>query len=417
MKFSRFVKAAAWAALISPLAALAAGQPGAALPSINSHVYTQTNESDNKIIHFARRADGTLVEVQRVATGGKGNNGYKIITGEKSAPDPLVSMGPVTMSGDHKLLFSVNAGDSSVSSFAVGKDGKLQLRDHQPTGERGVPTSVTYNNTTGTLYVMHATGPNHIRSFQVQDGKLAATGKAYTVNTERFKRRFATQIITSPDDRFVLVNVLYNDFPEPVNGFPKVVSANDGTQDGVMVFPVNADGSLGKPVANDAGGKTPFGLIFLNGSNTTFVNTLSDPNGAILSTLGADGKITNSAPAFVRGATRNGASDTCCICMSPDNRYAYATNFASSDITTFEIAGDKISNAANSEGFVQGTYKSLGGVVTSGPVDSWASKDGYFYQLYPNARQLVAYRMDGPHLRKIADYPVPFNSTVGLAGF
>lgn len=66
---------------------------------------------------------------------------------------------------------------------------------------------------------------------------------------------------------------------------------------------------------------------------------------------------------------------------------------------------------------MQGTYKSLGGVVTSGPVDSWASKDGYFYQLYPNARQLVAYRMDGPHLRKIADYPVPFNSTVGLAGF
>lgn len=417
MKFTFILKAAVLSAAASILVACATdpGNPqSSSQVSSSSHLYTQTNETNNQIIHYARQTDGSLVEVERVATGGKGTSGFKIFTGQKSAPDNLVSAGAVILSADHSMLFAVNAIDSSVSSFAVGKDGKLQLRDRQPTGEKAPPTSLAYSSKARTLYVMHTTGPNHIRSFKVADGKLTPTGQAYTLNTPQFNNRVATQIVASPDERFLLADVVFNSPP------PKVVAANEKTKDGLMVFPINADGSLGKVVINDAGGPGPFALTFLHGSNNTFVNTLAEGSGAVLSTLGTDGKVSNSTLAKV-DLTRapKGPAETCWVSLSPDNRYAYATNYGFGNITSYSIANGKISVAADNQGYVpgDGNYKAAAGVVTSGPVDSWASKDGYLYQIYPNARQLVAYKMNGPKLEKVGSYPVPYNSTVGLAGY
>ena len=37
--------------------------------------YTETNEPDNKVVVYARGADGSLTEIQRVDTGGAGVNG------------------------------------------------------------------------------------------------------------------------------------------------------------------------------------------------------------------------------------------------------------------------------------------------------------------------------------------------------
>src|SRR5262249_53362592 len=37
------------------------------------HLYMQTNETKNAIIHYQWAADGTLTEVERVATGGAGS--------------------------------------------------------------------------------------------------------------------------------------------------------------------------------------------------------------------------------------------------------------------------------------------------------------------------------------------------------
>lgn len=418
---NRFFKLAAVSAVVATLAACSGGSdfdPESALTG--SHLYTQTNETRNQIIHYARKKDGTLVEVERVGSGGMGTNGAKPLTGAKSEPDSLVSAGAVAMNADHSLLFGVNAGDASVSIFAIGNDGKLELRDRQPTGEKGAPSSVTFNNRTQTLYVLHTQGPNHIRSFKVVDGKLVSTGNAYTVNTAQFGDRVASQIISSPDDRFVLVDVLFNAPPRVENGAAVLTPSNAGTKDGVMVFPVNEDGSLGNVVINDAGGPTPFSLAFLHGSTNTFVNTLAAGNGVVLSTLGADGRISSSPVANVDlSAAPNGPSETCWVSLSADNRYAYATNFGFGNITSFAIDNGTIRTAASNQGHVagDGTYRSGAGVVTSGPLDSWASSDGHLYQVYPNAKELVAYKMNGATLEKLASYPVPYNSPMGLVGY
>src|SRR6267378_1041565 len=53
------------------------------------HLYMQTNEVKNAIVHYHRSANGTLTEVERVATGGAGSGTFKPISGQETRPTPL----------------------------------------------------------------------------------------------------------------------------------------------------------------------------------------------------------------------------------------------------------------------------------------------------------------------------------------
>src|SRR4029077_10342325 len=79
------------------------------------YLYMQTNEIRNSVIHYHRLANGTLTEVQRVATGGAGSGTYKPISGQESAPNAFEGAGSVILSPDQKFLFATNGGDNSVS--------------------------------------------------------------------------------------------------------------------------------------------------------------------------------------------------------------------------------------------------------------------------------------------------------------
>src|SRR5262249_44462755 len=98
------------------------------------HLYMQTNETRNVIVHFRRSADGTLAEIERVATGGSGSGTFKPISGQDSAPNAFEGAGSVILSPGRRLLFATNGGDNSVSSFRIDENGGLTLVDVQPTG-------------------------------------------------------------------------------------------------------------------------------------------------------------------------------------------------------------------------------------------------------------------------------------------
>lgn len=51
------------------------------------HLYMQTNEVQNAVIHYLRSANGTITEVDRVPTGGAGSGLYKPISGQENAPN------------------------------------------------------------------------------------------------------------------------------------------------------------------------------------------------------------------------------------------------------------------------------------------------------------------------------------------
>src|SRR5215475_6748644 len=98
------------------------------------HLYMQTNETRNAVVHYRRAASGTLTEVERVPTGGSGSGTFKPISGQESAPNAFEGAGSVILTPDHRFLFTTNGGDNSVSSFAVDKDGRLTPIDVKPTG-------------------------------------------------------------------------------------------------------------------------------------------------------------------------------------------------------------------------------------------------------------------------------------------
>ncbi len=81
------------------------------------HLYMQTNEAKNCIIHYHRSANGTLTEVERAATGGAGSGTFKPISGQDSAPNSFEGASSVILSPDRRFLFATNGGDNSVSSF------------------------------------------------------------------------------------------------------------------------------------------------------------------------------------------------------------------------------------------------------------------------------------------------------------
>ncbi|MFI5612130.1 urease accessory protein UreD [Amycolatopsis sp. NPDC051903] len=156
--------------------------------SAAGHLFSmQTNEVKNVIIHYTRGADGGLTEVERIPTGGAGSGVYKPVSGQASAPNAFEAAGSVILTADKRLLFTTNGGDNSVSSFALGADGKLTLVDVKRTGNivdgrSGTAKSLAFSPTTSTLYVLHSFGPDHVRLMTVDpDGKLTARDEGYTV--------------------------------------------------------------------------------------------------------------------------------------------------------------------------------------------------------------------------------------------
>src|SRR5215472_15468708 len=98
------------------------------------HLYMQTNELRNAVVHYRRASNGAIEEVDRVASGGAGSGEFKPTSGQESAPNAFEGAASVILSPDHRLLFATNGGDNSVSCFAVADDGRLTLLDACPTG-------------------------------------------------------------------------------------------------------------------------------------------------------------------------------------------------------------------------------------------------------------------------------------------
>src|ERR1700740_2153362 len=151
--------------------------------SMNGHEgvanpYTQTNEVRNSVVHYRRAPNGTIAEVDRVSTGGAGSGTFKPTSGQESSPNAFEGARSVILSPDRRFLFTTNGGDNSVSSFAVGDDGRLTLIDVCPTGNpvegrSGTAKSLAYAPETGTLYALHSLGHDHLRLLSVDaDGKL-----------------------------------------------------------------------------------------------------------------------------------------------------------------------------------------------------------------------------------------------------
>ncbi|MFE2642721.1 lactonase family protein [Streptomyces nigra] len=406
---------------------------------IAGHLYMQTNGVKNEVVHFTRGADGTLTEVERVSTGGAGSGLFKPISGQESAPNAFEGAGSVIVSADRRFLFTTNGGDNSVSSFAVGEDGKLSLLDVKRTGNivpgrSGTAKSLAFAPESGTLFVLHSFGPDHVRLMSVDaEGRLGARPEGYTVNTPDKSLRVSTMAVLSPDGKFLVVGTTF-DQPAEANpdgspilwadqpdGSKKSVASNAPDPDGIVVFPVQSDGSLGEGMFQDGGGGSPFYPAFLHHRPDHLVIGYAVADGIALATLNERGEI-GTGPVVKIDTSAGLPSELCWLAVSPDDKWVFATNFGYSNISSFRIDGDVVSvvhDSACPKVPGDGTFRALNGTVSSGPSDNWLSPDGtHLYQIYANASVLVGYAVqaDGS-LSEVTRAEIPYNSPQGLAGF
>ena len=406
------------------------------------HLYMQTNEKRNCVIHYRRAPDGTLSEADRINTEGAGSGEFKPISGQESAPNAFEGAGSVILSADRRFLFVTNGGDNSASSFSVAEDGRLTWVDCEPTGnpvmgKSGTAKSLAFAASKGILYVLHSFGPDHLRLMSVdREGRLTARKERYTVNTKDKTDRVPTMAVLSPDGKFLLVGTTFDQpiahtglYPDgsPIlwvpnaDGTYRVIASNAPDPDGLIVFPVLEDGTLGMASFQDAKAGSPFYIAFLKSRPDTFIIGYAVGDGCAIATIDGQGKL-NVGPLVKIDTSPGLPSELCWLGVSPDDRLVYATNFGYSYVTSYRINGKGLEIAkdpACPKVPGDGTARGLNTTVTSGPADSWVTPDGaFFYQIYGNAAKLVGYatQPDGS-LTEITRVEIPYNSPEGLVGF
>jgi hypothetical protein len=245
-------------------------------------------------------------------------------------------------------------------------------------------------------------------------------------------------VTLSPDEKFLFVGTTFDEpivltglYPDgsPIlwvqraGGALHSIASNAPDPDGLIVFPVGADGTLGTPSFHDGRGASPFYIAFLHRRPDIFIIGYAVGDGLALGKIDAEGKI-SIGPLVTIDTSAGRPSELCWLAVSSDDQLVYATNFGYSNISSYRINNDGTELAiakdpASPKVPGDGTARALNGTVTSGPSDSWITPDGaHLYQIYGNASKLVGYatQSDGS-LNEIASMPIPYNSPQGLAGF
>jgi 6-phosphogluconolactonase len=263
-------------------------------------VYVQTNAAPNEVIAFRRADDGSLDRIASVATGGDGDG----------SPH-LPSQGSVALTRDGQHLLVTNAASDDLSVFSVAADGSIELRDRVHTG--ATPKSVTERD--GLVVVLN-TGKPGLASFRLHaDGGIAPVeGSDQALATSDAD---PAQVAFSPDGSMIVIT-------------------ERGT-DSIVTYAVVADGTFGASRAIASQGPTPYGFAFTSGGVLVVAEAFRAEKGAAAASSYAivDGSLVPRT-----SSVGNGRSEICWAVVTPDDRFAFTTNFADGAVSRFAIALD-----------------------------------------------------------------------------
>jgi 6-phosphogluconolactonase len=262
-------------------------------------VFVQTNEPRNKVIAIERDADGRLGMKTEYETGGAGTD----------APH-LPSQGSVVLTGDGRFLLAANAGSADVTVFRVNG---AQLERIATVGSGGTqPRSIAEH--AGTVFVLN-TGKPTITSFRLDDDGLTPMvgGETMLMAADGDP----AQIGLTPGGRALVVT--------------------ERGSDAIVTYPVAADGSLGEPMSMPSSGPTPYGFAFTSKSTLVVTEAFRAEKGAAAASSYA---MADAAWSPVTRSLGNGMSEICWAVVTPDDRFAFTTNFADSTVSRFAIAAD-----------------------------------------------------------------------------
>jgi 6-phosphogluconolactonase (cycloisomerase 2 family) len=301
--------------LLSSAIAAAAFLAPQALAGGKDAVYVQTNTAPvNWVLEFERKKDGSLNAPTRYATGGAG----------KPAGNPpggipfLDSAGSVTLSENGQLLFVVNAGDNTVTSFRVRSKG-LEWADRE--SSRGLrPVSSTSHGKL--LYVLNSeTAISSISGYRV-DPHGSLTPIAGSVRP------------TSQPAGGMPAQIQF----DAKGDFLAVTEREAGAHGLLTTYEVDKQGVAGPPRAHASAGRTPFGVAFTN-KNLMIVANEHVPPPALDSTVSAY-DLTRDGDVVHRDTDPTNSGGACWTVITKDNKYAYVTSPFTGHVNGFRIGKD-----------------------------------------------------------------------------
>jgi 6-phosphogluconolactonase (cycloisomerase 2 family) len=328
-------------------------------------VYALTNAvGGNAVVAYHRAANGGLTPASSFATGGTGTGAG------------LGSQGAVVVSDDHQLLFAVNAGSNSISSFRIGRDG-LKLVSVVPSGG-AMPTSVAHRH--GLVYVLNAGTPNSVTGFAVaHDGTLTPlAGSARPLSADS----------TSP------AQVAFDAHGE-------AVIVTERATNRISTYRVGSDGLLTGPAVYPSAGPTPFGFAISN-QNTLLVSEAGAGGGASTYQIGDGGALTPASSMLMTGQRA-----ACWAVVTPNGRFGYVTNAGTGNISGFALGQGGAATLLDVDGVT---------AVTGGnPTDAALSHNGRFLYVRVGALSAIAIFAIGAD-GSLQPLPALPGTPAGLAG-
>jgi 6-phosphogluconolactonase len=280
--------------------------------------FTQTSDSDgahavfvmsnsassNQVLAYRRAKNGLLELSGHFATGDRGSGGQT---------DPLGSQGSLVLSEDRSLLFAMNAGSGDISVFEVAGP-RLSLVDQVPSGG-SAPVAIAQHN--DLVYVLNFAGNSNVVGFRLHGGGQL-TQIPNSIRYLTTANSGASSLAFSPDGRFLLVT--------------------EKLTNNIDVFPLQSDGTLSPVVVTHDPSPGTFAVTFAADGAALVVET--GPAGATnASTISsylveAAGTLTPISA----GVPTLGAG-TCWHAITPDDRFVYTSNSATSSLSGFMIGG------------------------------------------------------------------------------
>lgn len=201
-------------------------------------VFVQTNNtSGNEVVAYHRADDGSLSRWATYETGGLGS----VLEG--SVADHLASQGSLTYSPQHRLLFAVNAGSSTVTVFSVDRDSLHRIQIISSGGT--FPVSVTVHH--DRAYVLNARDGGSIQGY-----RLTADGLQRVTVWRR-----DLHLDTTGDPEFTHTSRTGH---LPPDGSRLVVTTKAGGSS-ILVFPLGRDGEpAAGPAVTSREDSVPFGM-------------------------------------------------------------------------------------------------------------------------------------------------------------
>jgi 6-phosphogluconolactonase len=300
-------------------------------------VFVMTNDADrNAVIAFRHESDGSLTRAGKFLTGGRGSGG---------TTDPLGSQGSLTLSSDGSLLFAVNAGSGDLSVFRVFGHS-LWLSDIVPCGG-SEPVAVAQHG--NLVFLANAGGTNNVVGFRLGNNQRLkripqSTALLSTGNTG------PGSIAFSPNGSTLLVT-------------EKATNKIDG-------FSVHGDGTLGPIITSTSAGPGAFAVTFANNGAALVAETgpAGGTNASAISSYAVSG---SGALSAISGSVPTLGAATCWLAVTPDGRYVYTANSASSSISGYVIGHDGTLTAL--PGTIQATL-----AAGSTDIDTAISSNGKF---------------------------------------